>query len=156
MKRWLLALWLCGACQRTEGVVKEAELGVFFGGEVQELKEIAKELDPARQQHGIRLRFREPLRREVKVVWELSLPVPEKGGPRAAIVGEVTAGIGQAALDVPLAFRPADPLGLWHAKVTADGATVIDREFSVVAPTPPPRVAPRPLAPRAPGPSPSG
>lgn len=156
MKRLLLAISLCAACQRSEGLVKEAELGVFFGGQVQELKEIAKELDPARQQHGIRLSFREPLPRDVKVVWELSLPVPEKGGPRAAIVGEVTARAGQDALDVPLAFRPTDPLGAWHAKVTVDGATVIDRDFSVVAPAPAPRVAPKPLAPRAPGPAPSG
>lgn len=152
MKGWLLAVWLCGACQRSEGVVKEAELGVFFGGQVQELKEIAKELDPARQTHGIRLTFREPLARDVKVTWELSLPVADKGGPRAALVGELTAKPGQSTLDVPLAFRPSDPLGLWHAKVTVDGATVIDRDFSVVAPAPAPKVAPKPLAPRAPSP----
>jgi hypothetical protein len=101
---------------------------------VQELKEIKKELDPARQQHGFRLTFRSPLSRDLPVAWELSLPASDKGGPRAALVGQVTARAGQGLLDVPLAFRPTDPLGVWHAKVSADGQVVIDRDFSVVAP----------------------
>ena len=147
----LLFAALVGACQRAhESVVAEAELGVFFGGQVQELKEIAKELDPARQRHGIRLAFRAPLTHEVKVVWELSLPVPEKSpaglahAPRSAIVGETLVRVGESRLDVPLAFRPSDPLGTWHAKVTADGKVVIDRDFNVIAPPPPPKSAPRP------------
>lgn len=146
-----LVVALLTACQRdAPGVVKQAEFGVFFGGQVQELKELEKELDPARQRHGFRLRFDGALQREVKVGWELSLPVPERGGPRAALVGGVTAKPGQMSLDVPLSFRPQDPLGVWHAKVTADGAAVIDRDFTVVAATPPPKVAPKPLG--APGP----
>lgn len=112
----------------------QAEFGVFFGGQVQQLEEIPKQLDPARQRHGFRLAFAEPLARDIVVAWEISLPLPEKGGPRPALVGQVTAKAGQAVLDVPLAFRPSDPLGLWHAKVTADGATVIDRDFTVTAP----------------------
>jgi len=150
-RRWGLALGLCLACQRSApSVVQEAELGVFFGGQVQELKELEKELDPARQRHGFRLTFREPLERDVRVTWELSLPVSDKGGPRAAQVGETMARVGQASLDVPLSFRPTDPLGSWHAKVTADGVTVIDRDFTVIAAAPAPRVAPKPLAPRGP------
>lgn len=142
-----LAIVLGAACQRAPAsLVQEAEFGVFFGGQVQELKEIPKQLDAARQQHGIRLSFRAPLTRAVKVVWELSLPVPDKGpaGPRAALVGEAIARVGERRLDVPLAFRPNDPLGLWHAKVTADGAVVIDRDFTVVPPPPPPKPSPRP------------
>jgi hypothetical protein len=147
LRALLLAVVLDAGCQRApESVVQEAEFGVFFGGQVQELKEIAKELDPARQQHGIRLSFRAPLTRDLKVVWELSLPAAEKApaSPRAAVVGEAVARAGESRFDVPLAFRPSDPLGLWHAKVTADGAVVIDRDFSVVAPPPPPKPTPRP------------
>ncbi|RYZ09553.1 MAG: hypothetical protein EOO73_04470 [Myxococcales bacterium] len=140
--------WGCGRDSRS--VVKEAEFGVFFGGQVQELKELEKELDPARQRHGVRLVFDGPLPRDIKVTWELSLPVPERGGPRSARVGDVTAKAGEASLDVPLSFRPEDPLGLWHAKVTADGAAVVDRDFTVVAAAPPPKVAPKPLPPRGP------
>jgi len=136
MKRALLALLLLGsACQRApKGVVKEAEFGVFFGGQVQELKELKKELDPGRQRHGFRLTFSEPLARDMPVKWELSLPVADTKAPRPALVGEATARAGQSVLDVPLGFRPQDPLGSWHAKVTADGEVVIDRDFAVVAP----------------------
>jgi hypothetical protein len=150
---WCAAVLLL-ACERTPpGVVKEAEFGVFFGGQVQELKEIAKELDPGRQQHGFRLTFRAPLSRDVPVAWELSLPATDKGGPRAALVGQASAKVGQRLLEVPLAFRPTDPLGSWHAKVSADGLVVIDRDFTVVAPPPPPKAALKPLTPRSPNPS---
>jgi hypothetical protein len=135
VRRLVLVLTLLLACARaSEGVVKEAEFGVFFGGQVQELKEIPKQLDPARQRHGFRLTFVAPLSRDVPVSWEVSLPVPGKGGPRPALVGQATAKAGQAVLDVPLAFRAQDPLGAWHAKVSADGRVVIDRDFTVVAP----------------------
>jgi hypothetical protein len=131
----LCALLAC-ACERkgAASLVKQAEFGVFFGGQVQELEVIPKQLDAARQRHGFRLAFSKPLARDIVVAWEISLPQPEKGGPRPALVGQATAKAGQAMLDVPLAFRPSDPLGLWHAKVTADGATVIDRDFTVTAP----------------------
>ncbi|HVY27787.1 MAG TPA: hypothetical protein VHB79_14630 [Polyangiaceae bacterium] len=145
-----LAMLLALSCHRPEGVVQEAEFGVFFGGQVQELKEIQKELDPARQQHGFRLTFRSALAREVPVTWEISLPAPDKGGPRPAVVGQTSARPGQNVLDVPLAFRPNDPLGQWHAKVTADQQVVIDRDFTLVAPPPPPRSSPKPLVPRGP------
>lgn len=132
----VLCLLLASACERkgADGLVKQAKFGVFFGGQVQELKEIPKQLEPARQRHGFRLNFVKPLASDIVVAWEISLPVPEKGGPRPALVGQATAKAGQSVLDVPLAFRPSDPLGLWHAKVTAGGATVIDRDFTVIAP----------------------
>ena len=137
------------ACSRRAGVVQTGEFGVFFGGQVQELKEIAKELDPARQQHGFRLIFRGPLAQDVPVSWEISLPATDKGGgPRAAIVGQTTAKAGQSVLDVPLSFRPTDPLGSWHAKVTAAGAVVIDRDFQVVAASPQ-KSSPKSVAPRS-------
>lgn len=130
-----LLLLVLAACERApKGVVKDAEFGVFFGGQVQELKELPKQLDPTRQRHGFRLTFTAPLRRDVPVSWEVSLPVTDKSAPAPALVGQATAKIGQTVLDVPLAFRASDPLGPWHAKVTADGVVVIDRDFAVVAP----------------------
>lgn len=153
MKRRSFALALLGVCcQRSApGVVKEAEFGVFFGGQVQELSSIPKELDAARQRFGFRIAFADATPRDVKVTWELSLPQSDKGGPRAARVGEVTAKVGQTSLDVPLSFRPTDPLGVWHAKLVVDGQTVVERDFTVVGAPPAPRPAPKPLAPRVPG-----
>jgi hypothetical protein len=153
---WSIGLTLAcslGACKReAAGPVSEAKFGVFFGGQVQELKEIAKELDPARQKHGIRLTFRAPLEHAASVAWELLLPASEKqSGPRAALVGQASAKAGETELDVPLAFRPTDPLGSWHVKVSVDGQPVIDRDFTVVAPPPAPKAAGKPLTPRIPG-----
>ncbi len=134
MKRaWLLLLALA-ACERApKSVVREAEFGVFFGGQVQELKAIPKQLDPARQRHGFRLVFVAPLDRDLKVSWEISLPQTDKNLPRPALVGEALAKAGQSQLDVPFTFRPADPLGDWHARVTVDGQVAIDRDFSVTS-----------------------
>jgi hypothetical protein len=142
-----LALLALG-CQRGASEAVQAEFGVFFGGQVQELKELPKELDPGRQQHGFRLTFRSPPSKDVAVSWELSLPATDKGGPRAALLGRATAKAGQRVLDIPLAFRPSDPLGSWHAKLTADGQIVVDRDFQVVAATPQ-KSAPKSLAPRS-------
>jgi hypothetical protein len=137
-RRWLLLGLLLGSplsCQRAApSVVQEAEFGVFFGGQVQQLKELKKELDPARQKHGFRVTFAGPLSRDVVVAWELSLPAADKNALRPALVGQVTAKSGSTLLDVPLAFRPQDPLGSWHAKVTVDGQVVVDRDFTVVKP----------------------
>jgi hypothetical protein len=146
MKRraWLLVACAVLGCRRAPSLVAEAEFGVFFGGQVQQLKEIAKELDPARQRHGFRLTFRAPLTQDVKVGWELSLPPSDKGLPRAALVGEALAHVGETRLDVPLSFRPSDPLGSWHARLSADGQLVVDRDFTLVAPPPPPKAPPRP------------
>ncbi len=131
----LLPLALDVGCARKseQDLVELAQFGVFFGGQVQQLKDIPKQLDAARQRHGFRLTFREQLSRDIPVTWEISLPQPEKGGPRPAVVGQATAKSGTDVQDITLAFRPSDPLGLWHAKVTADGSTVIDRDFNVVA-----------------------
>jgi hypothetical protein len=128
-----LLLLLAGCEKSPKGVVKQAEFGVFFGGQIQELKELPKQLDPARQRHGFRLTFAAPLERDVSVEWEVALPVTDKSAPAPALIGRATAKSGQTVLDVPLAFRSSDPLGQWHAKVTADGVVVIDRDFAVVA-----------------------
>ncbi len=135
VRAWLCAALMLVACRRdTKSPVREAEFGVFFGGQVQELKTIGKQLDPARQRHGFRITFAAPLERSVKVSWEISLPVTDKSLPRAALVGETLAKVGETQLDVPFTFRPSDPLGEWHARVFVDGRAVIERDFSVVAP----------------------
>ena len=150
MKRRLaLTALVLLACQRGAAGDVEGEFGVFFGGQVQELKEIAKELDPGRQQHGFRLTFRSAPERDVEVSWEVSLPATDKSGPRPALVGRATAKAGQRVLDVPLAFRPSDPLGAWHAKVKAGDIVVIDRDFQVVAAAPQ-KPPPKSLSPRSP------
>jgi len=131
-----------GACKSDEpGVtlVDKAGFGVFFGGQMQDRSELALELDRSQQSIGIRVDFKAPLEREVKVGWELSKPARAKdkkgdaGTDRIVQFGEATARIGHSRLDVPLAFRPGDPLGGWHVRVKVEGETVIDRDVLVRA-----------------------
>jgi hypothetical protein len=138
-RRLALALFasVALACRRDAppGPVREAEFGVFFGGQIQELERLPKTLDPDRQHHGFRLRFTAPLREDLLVTWELLHPEPSQGGPRPARVGQVVAKAGRTQLDVPLSFRPSDPYGLWRAQVRAGGNLVINRDFEVVDPS---------------------
>jgi len=138
--RWLMLLALlassCKADEPAATLVDKARFGVFFGGQVQDRSELALELDRAKQSIGIRIDFKRPLARELAVGWELSMPVRGKSLPadaadRVVQYGEATARVGQSRLDIPLAFRPGDPLGIWHVRVKVDGAVVIDRDVTV-------------------------
>lgn len=102
-RRSLLLAGLSLSCaRRSEGALQAAQFGVFFGGQVQQLKEIVKDLDPERQHVGFRLTFRGALASDLPIEWELALPTPEKGGPRPALVGQLTAPPGTTVLDIPL------------------------------------------------------
>jgi len=150
-RRSLFFAALSLSCARRPGSsVQEAEFGVFFGGQVQELKEIVKDLDPERQRVGFRLTFRGALVRALPIEWELALPALEKGGPRPARVGQLSAAPGATVLDIPLSFRPGDPFGSWHAKLKVDRDVVVDRDFTLVPPPPAPKAVSKPLAPRGP------
>jgi hypothetical protein len=127
----------CKSDQPGAKLVDNAAFGVFFGGQIQDRAELALELDRGQQSIGIRVDFKAPLEREVKVGWELSKPMRAKdkkgdvGTDRVVQFGEATARIGHSRLDVPLAFRPGDPLGSWHVRVKVEGETVIDRDVQV-------------------------
>ena len=106
----LLVLSLLGCQSKPEAdpLVERAAFGVFFGGQIQDRKELPFELDPSKQSCGIRLDFRAPLARSLKVGWEISRPLrekPSKGGAsadRVTEVGEVAARVGEQRLDVPV------------------------------------------------------
>jgi hypothetical protein len=66
------------------------------------------------------------------------------------VVGQLTAAPGATVLDIPLSFRPSDPLGVWHAKLNVDREVVVDRDFTLIAPPPAPKAVSKPLAPRGP------
>jgi len=156
--RWLLlSLGLALGCERIDPQphdLQRAQFGVFFGGEVQELVNIPREPDRARQTIGIRLTFRTPPNPPLRVRWELSKPrksVPEKraagSGDAAAPVapkpteslvefGEAMTRSGERVLDIPLELRPGDPLGDWSVKAEIQGQQVLNRPFRLVKPQP--------------------
>lgn len=139
---WLLAsAWGLMACSSQKGkpdpLVERAAFGVFFGGQIQDRKEIPFELDPAKQQQGIRIDFRQPLAKSVPVAWEIARPVSAKaakadaGADRVVEVGETSARVGEARLDVPLSFRQGQVLGTWQVRVKVEARVVLDREVLV-------------------------
>lgn len=122
------------ACEREPangGLIQEARLGVFFGGQIQQREELARVFDESQSQ-GFRIVFREPLRESKRVRWELVLP---SKAPRGDVVvtklGEVTLPAGQRQVDQVFGFEPGDPLGLWNIRVLVGDELVIDRAWLV-------------------------
>jgi hypothetical protein len=121
-------------------LVERAAFGVFFGGQIQDRKELPFELDPAKQQQGIRIDFRAPLTRALPVAWEIARPVSAKaakadaGVEQVVEVGAATARVGEARLDIPLSFRQGQVLGIWHVRVKVDARVAIDRDVLVFDP----------------------
>ena len=71
---WALLVVGCRDRSQPDQLVARAQFGIFFGGQLQERKEIPFELDRSKQKHGIRIEFTEPLRQATKISWELDMP----------------------------------------------------------------------------------
>ncbi len=134
--RWLFVLALfgglggCSEHRAPKTLVSRAELGIFFGGQVQKRDEIPFSLDRAKQTQGFRIDFAEPLARPARVHWEIDRPNP-KGRGRAVELGEAEARPGAQRFDREIAFEPGDPLGTWNVRVLLDDELVIDRPVSI-------------------------
>lgn len=139
-------------CARPEpkALVKSAKLGVFFGGQVEERREIPFELDPGKQTQGFRVEFSEPLASETEVEWRIDAPKTAAdrrrkplAPPSATQAGKDVARAGETTLDHVLTFHPGDPLGLWNVRVVVRGKVVVDRPFEVYDAAARKRLAPR-------------
>ncbi len=143
---WLLAAALTAACNRSGGEdsAGTAKFGVFFGGQIEERRDIPFELDPAKQTQGFRVDFGTPLARDAEVVWNIDMPAsaqtakttrsknaPQVEAHRKSISGKATIRAGLSRFDQVTPFEPGDPLGLWNARVTVGGKVLIDRPFEV-------------------------
>lgn len=135
-----LGLSACAKQQGPDPLVERASFGVFFGGQIQDRKELPFELDQAVQQQGIRIDFRAPLARALPVTWEIARPVSPKaakadaGALQVVEVGQASARAGEARLDVPMLFRQGQVLGTWHVRVNVDSRVVLDRDVLVFDP----------------------
>lgn len=136
----LLCLSGCQSKPVPGSLVERAAFGVFFGGQIQDRQELPFELDVAKQSCGIRVDFREPLPREVKLSWEIARPLSEKASKadasaeRVTEVGEVSVRAGELRIDVPVLLRKGQALGSWHVRVKVDERAVIDRDVRVFDP----------------------
>jgi hypothetical protein len=130
------------ACEKpSEAPPVRASFGVFFGGQVQERAELPLVLDRTRQSHGIRLDFRDPPERPLRVTWEVEKPASAKNedGGKVTDYGETRTRVGEERLEIPLAFRESDRPGAWRVRVSVAERVVLDRAFEVVPAAPIPR-----------------
>jgi hypothetical protein len=128
------ALWsaaiLLVACEAVAPV--SGAVGVFYGGQVQELERI--EVDPLRAQtFGFRVDLPEPSRgRDHALRWEVVRPGP--AGRRVTQVGELSIPAGRAQLEQALPVDLREATGLYNVRVLVDGQIVIDRAIDVRKP----------------------
>ena len=130
----------CAEPRKEPGKEPEARFGVFFGGQIQERREIPFELDRGKQALGFRVEFPAPLPDDVRVEWRIT-PPPPAGKMRAAGGAASLAEPRRASSDVARAgetrferttpLEAGDPLGMWNARVVAGGKVLVDRPFEV-------------------------
>jgi hypothetical protein len=134
------ALSACPAKSDPDRLVERAAFGVFFGGQIQDRKELPFELDPAKQLCGIRIDFRAPLTHPAVVGWEIARPLSSRaaksdaGSEQVVEVGNASARVGENRLDVPISLRQGQVLGIWHVRVKVEARVVIDRDVLVFDP----------------------
>ncbi len=111
-----------------------AQLGIFYGGQIQQRQELPLVFDRAKQTQGFRLTFPHPLEHDARVSWEVEMP----GESRLAVdplsvskLGELTVRVGQRRVDQALEFEPGDPAGLWNVRVLVDDRLVVDHAWWV-------------------------
>lgn len=125
---------------RPKELVAAARFGIFFGGQIQERRDVPFELDTARQTQGFRVEFSAPLTESTAVEWQVDRPAARRAPPRAGAGGSPGALVekgsaivraGETRMERTLPFRPGDPLGLWNVRVVVRGKVVLDRPFEV-------------------------
>jgi hypothetical protein len=132
----------CAEPRKEPGKEPEARFGVFFGGQIQERREIPFELDRAKQALGFRVEFPAPLTEDVRVEWRITPPPPvgkqrAQGGAGAAGASEPrhassdVARAGESRFERTTPLEAGDPLGMWNARVVAGGKVLVDRPFEV-------------------------
>jgi hypothetical protein len=141
-QRALLVLCLCGCFERKrphDGEVRP-ELGIFYGGQVQEAQEIPFELDASRQTFGFRLRLDPAPHQPLDIRWELAMagagrPRRDSQGrlarPRKVLLGQARWRPGESTFEQTLPLSAGDPLGLWSVRVLVGDRVVLDRPFLV-------------------------
>ena len=138
-----LSLWTA-ACSRDTphdaAAAPDARFGVLFGGQIQQLDEIAFEVDQAKQAHGFRIDFAAPLEQPTVIEWELDMPGSTRGvrDPKGRVgrgritrLGRLRARPEDTRIDHTLRFEPGDPLGIWNIRVVTADRVLIDRPFRV-------------------------
>lgn len=126
-----LALFQGGCEPEPRGWRPSAEIGVFYGGQVQRLEEVEfSTLHPPKI--GFRVwSNREPGDEAPKQVL-FQLVRPGSAGRRVTKEGALRIGPTQPKVDHLFEVAPNSKLGLWNVRIVVDGQLVADRALRVV------------------------
>jgi hypothetical protein len=144
----LTASLACAPKQSTpKPLVRHAEFGVLFGGQIQERRELPFELDRSKQTLGFRIEFSDRLGADTDIEWRVDRPArsarvvrasrhakPLPDAERSPLGGKETVRAGEIRCERTVNFEPGDPLGLWNVRVVVRGKVVLDRPFEVFDP----------------------
>lgn len=132
MSRLLLCLLVSATVGCDEKPAMKGAVGVFYGGQVQELERIV--LDPVRAPtFGFRIEMPDSAGdTDHQLRWEVVRPGP--AGRRVTEVGEVRVPAGREELEQVLPIDLREVGGLMNVRVVVDGQVVIDRAIDVRKP----------------------
>ena len=132
MKHWPLILaslsLACAPQPDKPSQIRSAKFGIFFGGQIQERREIPRVLEASKQRQGFRLEFSKALSEPLTVSWEIDMPgagrrVRDLAGRRRrgriTRLGQATVPQGRKRFDQELVFVPEDSAGTWNLRVRA-------------------------------------
>lgn len=118
--------------------VASAQFGLFFGGQVQQRRELPKPLNQNQSDQGLRLEFRRRLTTPTQVTWHLDHPTARSGprgpcnAPRAIRTTSVLVPAGSDRFEQAIPLEAEDPPGTYNLRVLVGDELALDRSFRVV------------------------
>ena len=133
VKSWhgaVIFLGMC-SCEPTAPQVAQAEIGVFFGGQVQRISKIEFDrIEP--QKIGFRLSLPEGRQKDTAITYEVVSIGP--AGRRITRTEQLQVEAGRRRIDQVIEISNDSRLGIFNVRVT-DGATILaDRALLLVEP----------------------
>jgi hypothetical protein len=125
-----LSLGLAGCSAEADRSQTTGAVGVFYGGEVQELERLT--VTPARPKTlGFRLEFADAASGPRQVTWKVVRPGP--AGRRVAETGAAAVPGDRRRVDQVLELPVPTPPGTYDVRVVVDGVLAIDRAILLVS-----------------------
>lgn len=128
----------------TASSVPEAELGVFYGGQIQELRRVPLSDQPGKDRYGFQVHLGAPVAATTPVTWEIARPARYEAGkwvPAQTEVGHEDLSAGESQFSKVFSFQPGAALGTWNFRVLVGRRLVLDRALEIYDPLARPKVS---------------
>lgn len=123
--------WLILACDSPQPQGAVAEVGVFYGGQVQKLSRVeVSRVRPPKLGFRVLLAPTSDPQEPKQIHYQVVRPGP--AGRRVTQEGTLTGAGGERQLDHVLAIDADARLGLWNVRIVVDGTLVADRAIYMV------------------------